>query len=46
MNKMDYFAPCVEVYYVEVEEGFNGSQGDNLWGLPGEKPDENGFGEF
>lgn len=46
MNRRDYFEPCVDVHYVEVEEGFTASDGDDVWGLPGENPDENDFGEF
>ena len=45
-KKLLYEKPCAELLYVEVEAGFNASSGDDSWGLPGEDPDENDFGEF
>lgn len=44
-KKLFYEEPRAEIIYVEVEAGFEVS-GDNEWGLPGENPDENDFGEF
>lgn len=41
-----YDEPRVDIIYVEVEAGFNASNGDDSWGLPGENPDMNDFGEF
>ncbi len=46
MSKIGYYEPCVEVHFVEIEEGFTASQGDDVWGVPGENPEENDFGEF
>lgn len=45
MIKKEYFAPCVDVVYVEVESGFTLSGVDSS-GLPGEEPNFNDFGEF
>ena len=41
-----YDEPRADIIYVEVEAGFNASSGDDSWGLPGENPDNNDFGEF
>lgn len=35
----------MECIVVDVERGFTTSPGED-WGLPGEKPTENDFGEF
>ena len=45
MDKKFYEEPCMELLYVEVERGFEASN-DDLWGYPGENPDENEFGPF
>lgn len=42
-KRLFYEAPRAEIVYVEVEAGFEAS---NDWGLPGENPDENDYGEF
>lgn len=44
MHTNIYEEPTVELIYVEVEEGFEGSTGN--WGEPGEDPNFNDFGEF
>lgn len=45
MSKQSYFEPQLEIYYVEVEAGFEASNSD-MFGLPGEDPEFNDFGEF
>jgi len=45
VKKRVYTEPTIEIVYVEVESGFTLSPGDD-WGLPGEEPKENDYGEF
>lgn len=44
-GRLFYEEPTVEIICVDVEAGFETSCGDD-YGLPGEKPDVNDYGEF
>lgn len=40
-----YVEPYIEIIYIAVEEGFSASLDEN-WGLPGEDPTLNDYGDF